>query len=66
MINLQQPVLMQLENTFYSKIIDIWSIGIILYELLNKGQHPFYIKGVSKRNDQVISKKHNIINIKIG
>ena len=51
----------QLENTFYSKIIDIWSIGIILYELLNKGQHPFYIKGVSKRNDLIQNiKKHNL------
>ena len=41
----------QLENNFYSKLIDIWSIGIILYQLLNKGQHPFFIKGITKRKN---------------
>ena len=39
----------QLENKIYSKIIDEWSIGIILFELLNKGNHPFYINGKNKK-----------------
>ena len=43
----------QLENNFYSKLIDIWSIGIILYQLLNKGQHPFFIKGITKRKNYI-------------
>jgi len=26
----------------FSKPIDIWSCGIIMYQLLDKGNHPFY------------------------
>ena len=43
----------QLENNFYSKLIDIWSVGILLYQLLNKGQHPFFIKGITKKKNYI-------------
>lgn len=29
----------------YSKSVDMWASGLILYQLLNKGRHPLYIKG---------------------
>ena len=35
----------QIEKKSYSQTVDIWSIGIILFMLLNNGQHPFYNKG---------------------
>ena len=37
----------QISNLTYSKAVDIWSVGIILYMLLNKGKNPFYVKGES-------------------
>ena len=39
----------QIEKKSYSKTVDIWSIGIIMYILLY-GKHPFYIKGDQKEN----------------
>ena len=36
-------------NHKYYKPIDLWSVGIIMYQLLNKGQHPFYKKGMTKK-----------------
>ena len=38
----------QISNKTYSKAVDIWSVGIILYMMLNKGKNPFYNIGESK------------------
>ena len=35
----------QINKIIYSKAVDVWSVGIILYMLLNKGKNPFYNKG---------------------
>ena len=37
----------QISSLRYTKGVDIWSVGIILYRLLNKGKYPFYNKGDS-------------------
>ena len=47
-----------IEKKLYFNSVDMWSIGILLFILLNKGKHPFYVKGDTKRE---IAKK-----IKIG
>ena len=39
----------QIEKKSYNFTVDIWSIGIILYMLLNNGQHPFYNNGDLKK-----------------
>ncbi len=38
----------QLEKKTYTKAIDIWSCGIIMFILLNNGNHPFFVKGDKK------------------
>lgn len=38
----------QVGKKFYSKTIDIWSCGIIMYILLNNGIHPLHTKGDTK------------------
>ena len=40
----------QIEKKSYYLSVDIWSIGILMYMLLNNGQHPFYHKGDSKED----------------
>jgi len=35
----------QVEKKIYTKSIDIWSSGIIMYILLHNGVHPFFNKG---------------------
>ena len=40
----------QIEKKLYSMSVDIWSIGILMFILLNNGNHPFYIKGDDKKD----------------
>ena len=42
----------QINNSSYSKIVDIWSVGIVLYMLLNNGKNPFYTQG--ENNEEII------------
>ena len=47
----------QISNMIYSKGVDIWSAGIILYMLLNNGNNPFYNLGDSR--EEIINKITN-------
>jgi serine/threonine protein kinase len=47
-----------LDGKIYSKAVDIWSAGIIMYMLLNHGKHPYYESGDS---EQTIRHKINKI-----
>ena len=38
-----------IERKSYDLSIDIWSIGIIMFKLLNKGEHPFYTQNDSNK-----------------
>ena len=40
----------QIEKKLYFISVDIWSIGILMFMLLNNGNHPFYIKGISRKD----------------
>lgn len=36
-----------LDGKVYNKSIDMWSLGVIMYRLLNKNEHPYYTSGDS-------------------
>ena len=38
----------EIERKSYYLSVDIWSIGILMYMLLNKGEHPFYHENDTK------------------
>ena len=40
----------QIEKKLYFYSVDIWSIGILMYMLLNNGKHPFYHKDDKKED----------------
>ena len=40
----------QIEKKLYFFSVDIWSIGILMYMLLNNGKHPFYQKNDNKQD----------------
>ena len=50
------PEQVALEN--YSKKVDIWPVGIIMYQLLTNGKHPCFNKGES--SNEYIQKMRNI------
>ena len=52
----------QIEKKTYSKSVDIWSIGIIMFMLLFKNKHPFYKKGENR--ELYINDIHNRKKIK--
>ena len=54
----------EIERKSYYLSVDIWSIGILMYMLLNKGEHPFYKKGDSK--EEFIKKLERIQELKFN
>ena len=40
----------EIERKSYYLSIDIWSVGILMYMILNKGEHPFYQNGDTKQD----------------
>ena len=40
----------QIEKKLYFISVDIWSIGILMFMLLNNGKHPFYVKGETRKD----------------
>ena len=40
----------QIEKKLYYYSVDIWSIGILMFMLLNNGKHPFYQKGDTRED----------------
>ena len=49
-----------IEKKLYFISVDIWSIGILMFIILNKGKHPFYKKGDNADKIAEIIKKGNI------
>ena len=54
----------QIEKKLYFISVDIWSIGILMFMLLNNGKHPFYVKGESRKefNKKIENCKINFYN----
>ncbi|CAD8213719.1 unnamed protein product [Paramecium octaurelia] len=42
----QAPELIKKAN--YTRSVDIWALGIVVYQMLNNGLHPFYERGDTK------------------
>ena len=51
----------QIEKKLYHYSVDIWSIGILMFMLLNGGRHPFYQKN-DKREDFIRKIKNGKLN----
>ena len=54
----------QIEKKLYTYSVDIWSIGILMYMLLNNGKHPFYHKDDKKADfiKKIKAAKLNFLN----
>ena len=54
----------QIEKKLYTYSVDIWSIGILMYMLLNNGKHPFYHKDDKKADfiKKIKTAKLNFLN----
>ena len=54
----------QIEKKLYFISVDIWSIGILMFMLLNNGKHPFYTKGMDRTdfNQKIKTCKINFYN----
>jgi calcium/calmodulin-dependent protein kinase I len=44
----------------YSKPVDIWSCGIIFYELCTMGEHPFHRRGVKEKPNEAVEENFTI------
>ena len=47
-----------LNGRLYNKSVDIWSFGVIMYILLNDGNHPYY-----RSHQNIDDIKNNIFNM---
>jgi serine/threonine protein kinase len=54
----------QIKKKLYFTSVDIWSIGILMFMLLNNGNHPFYVKGDTRNkfNQKIENCKINFYN----
>lgn len=52
-------------NHEYTKSVDIWALGIIMYMLLTGGKHPFFIKNVDNRQT-FLKKLQTIKKVELG
>lgn len=43
-----------IQNKLYSKPVDVWSCGIIMFCIINKGKHPFQLFSKEKILEEII------------
>ena len=48
-------------NHEYTKTVDVWATGIIMYEVLTGGKHPLFIHG----QDNVETYKRKLLELEI-